>query len=131
MKNSAAIASELAAEIYGLKVLAKSVQDMADNYTRFFIIGKSFSKRTGKDRTSIMVSIKDKPGALYRLLQPFDNFHVNLSNIESRPSKKKAWDYLFFVDVEGYAEDKNVKDALEAVAREAGSVKVLGSYPRF
>lgn len=131
VKNSAAIASELAAEIYGLKVLAKSVQDMADNYTRFFIIGKSFSKRTGKDRTSIMVSIKDKPGALYRLLQPFDNFHVNLSNIESRPSKKKAWDYLFFVDVEGYAEDKNVKDALEAVAREAGSVKVLGSYPRF
>ncbi|MBN2753471.1 MAG: prephenate dehydratase [Candidatus Goldbacteria bacterium] len=130
-KGGAGIAAELAAEIYGLKVLVKSVQDMSDNYTRFFIIGRTFSKRTGRDKTSIMVSIKDKPGALYRLLQPFDNYHVNLSNIESRPSKKKAWDYLFFVDVEGYAEDKNVKDALKAVEREAGSVKVLGSYPRF
>jgi chorismate mutase/prephenate dehydratase len=128
--GTAGIASELAGGEFGVKVFAKAVQDMTDNFTRFFVIGKNLCNPTGEDKTSIMVSIKDKPGALYRLLQPFDANHVNLSNIESRPSRKKAWDYYFFVDMEGHFSDANVKSALASVEREAGSVKILGSYPR-
>jgi chorismate mutase / prephenate dehydratase len=130
-KNTAAIAGELAAEVYSLGILASAIQDMADNTTRFFILGKSFARRTGADKTSIMVSIKDKVGALYSLLKPFSKHKVNLTNIESRPSKKKAWDYFFFVDFAGHIEEPRVKRALAEVEKSCGSVKILGSYPRF
>ncbi|HRU38666.1 MAG TPA: prephenate dehydratase [Candidatus Goldiibacteriota bacterium] len=130
-KNAAGIGSELAAEEYGVKILARSIQDMADNYTRFFIIGSQINSRTGDDKTSIMVSIKDKVGALYSLLKPFQTHSVNLTNIESRPSRKKAWDYYFFVDFKGHVDDKKVKAALKEVDKNCGFVKVLGSYPRF
>ncbi len=130
-KGAAAIASELAASVYGLKVISSSIEDMTDNYTRFFIIAGNSSKKTGSDKTSIMVSIKDRAGALYHLLKPFNRHRVNLTNIESRPSKKKAWDYYFFVDIEGHISDPRVKKALAVVEKEAGSVKILGSYPRF
>ena len=104
---------------------------MTDNFTRFFVIAKDTTDKTGKDKTSIMVSIKDKPGALYHILKPFYAHNVNLTNIESRPSKKKAWDYYFFVDMLGHMNDARVRKALKLVEREAGSVKILGSYPKF
>lgn len=130
-KGGAAIASKLAAEYYGLNILAESIEDITDNITRFFIISRFISNKTGKDKTSIMVSIKDKVGALYSLLKPFAKYKINLTNIESRPSKKKAWDYYFFVDFEGHINDKKVNSALKEVEKECGSIKVLGSYPKF
>ena len=130
-KYSAAIASNLAAEYYGLNIVASSIEDITDNITRFFIISNKISNKTGNDKTSIMVSIKDKVGALYSLLKPFAKYKVNLTNIESRPSKKKAWDYYFFVDFVGHIQDKNVKNALKEVEKYCGSVKILGSCPKF
>jgi len=130
-KGAAAIASELAGQIFGLSVMSAAIEDMTDNYTRFFIIAKENSKKTGHDKTTVMVSIKDKPGALFHILKPFEANNVNLSNIESRPSKKKAWDYYFFVDLEGHMNDAKLKKALSQVAKSAGSVKILGSYPKF
>ncbi len=130
-KGTAAIASKLAADYYGLNILAESIEDMPDNITRFFVISNSIGDLTGNDKTSIMVSIKDKVGALYSLLKPFAKYKINLTNIESRPSKKKAWDYYFFVDFEGHVNDKKVKIALKEIEKECGSIKVLGSYPKF
>ncbi|MFP4467100.1 MAG: prephenate dehydratase [Candidatus Goldiibacteriota bacterium] len=130
-KGAAAIASEMAAAVYGLYMISNAIEDMTDNYTRFFVIARGMSRKTGKDKTTIMVSIKDKPGALYHILRPFDRHKINLTNIESRPSKKKAWDYFFFVDLEGHKDDKKVKEALLQIEKEAGSVKIIGSYPRF
>jgi chorismate mutase/prephenate dehydratase len=131
MKNSAAVAGELAAITYKLNILASDIQDIADNITRFFIIGNQINKKTSDDKTSIMVSIKDKVGALYSLLRPFQKYGINLTNIESRPSKKKAWDYLFFVDFKGHIDEKKVIKALAEVEKYCGEVKILGSYPRF
>lgn len=130
-KDSAAIAGELAAMSYKLNILASDIQDIADNITRFFIIGNQINKKTSDDKTSIMVSIKDRVGALYDLLRPFQKYGINLTNIESRPSKKKAWDYLFFVDFKGHMDEKNVIKALAEVEKQCGEVKILGSYPRF
>ncbi|MBP7793326.1 MAG: prephenate dehydratase [Candidatus Goldbacteria bacterium] len=129
--GSAAIAGELAASTYGLNIIASDIQDMADNITRFFIIGNQINEKTGFDKTSIMVSIKDKVGALYDLLRPFQKYRINLTNIESRPSKKKAWDYLFFVDFQGHVDEKKVINALNEIKNKCGEVKVLGSYPQF
>lgn len=130
-KTSAGIASELAASEYGVKVFARSIQDVAENFTRFFVIGGQLNKKTGNDKTSIMVSIKDKVGALYHLLKPFGEYGVNLTNIESRPSRKKAWDYYFFVDFLGHLDDSRVKAAIKKVEKNCGFVKILGSYPKF
>ncbi len=130
-KKSAAIAGELAANTYGLCILAADIQDLSDNITRFFIIGNQINKKTSDDKTSIMVSIKDKVGALYSLLRPFQKYGINLTNIESRPSKRKAWDYLFFVDFQGHMDEKRVIKALDEVEKECGEVKILGSYPKF
>jgi chorismate mutase/prephenate dehydratase len=130
-KKAAGIGSALAAEKYGVKVLSARIQDMPDNSTRFFVLGSQINKRTGNDKTSIMVSIKDKVGALYSLLKPFQTNGVNLTNIESRPSKKKAWDYYFFVDFSGHVDDAKVKATLKSVEKNCGYVKILGSYPKF
>ncbi len=126
---SAAIASELAAEIYKLKFVSKGIEDYKDNYTRFLVIAKDYLPRTGKDKTSIMFSVKDKPGALHRILERFAKHKINLSKIESRPSRRKAWEYIFFVDMEGHLEDVKVKKAIDAVKKECLYLKVLGSYP--
>lgn len=127
--SAAAIASELAARIYDLKFIEKNIQDSKDNYTRFLVISKDYMHRTGKDKTSVMLSIKDKPGALYEVLLPFKESKINLSKIESRPSKRKAWEYIFFVDMEGHIEDKKVKSALDEVKKKCLYMKHLGSYP--
>lgn len=128
-KQSAAIASELAAKVYTLSIIEKGIEDSKHNVTRFLVISKSYPGRTGNDKTSIMFSIKDKPGALYDTLYPFKKSNINLTKIESRPSKRKAWEYIFFVDMEGHIEDKKLKNAIDAVKENCLYLKFLGSYP--
>ncbi len=129
-KNSAAIGSEIAASIYNLNILAEKIEDFRENFTRFLVIGKNFSEKTGNDKTSILFSIKDKVGALHDILVPFKKENINLTRIESRPSKKKAWEYVFFVDFIGHKDDVNVKRALKEVEKSTVFLKVLGSYPK-
>jgi chorismate mutase/prephenate dehydratase len=127
--SSAAVASELAASVYKLKFIEKGIEDYKTNFTRFLVIAKESTKRTGSDRTSIMFSIKDRPGALYSILRSFSRHKINLTKIESRPSRRKAWEYIFFVDMEGHMEDKGVKKAINEVKKECLYLKILGSYP--
>jgi chorismate mutase/prephenate dehydratase len=126
---AAAVASELAASVYDLNFIEKGIEDNKRNVTRFLIIAKESPGRTGKDKTSIMFSIKDKPGALFLILRPFSKHRINLTKIESRPSKRKAWEYIFFVDMGGHIEEKNVMKAIKDVQKECLFFKVLGSYP--
>jgi chorismate mutase/prephenate dehydratase len=128
-KNSACIASELAAKVYSLDIIKRNIQDVSHNITRFLVLSKSDVPPTGKDRTSIVCSIKDRVGALHRMLQPFYRNKINLTKIESRPSKKKAWEYYFFIDIEGHCQDKHVQKALSQLEPMCQYVKVLGSYP--
>ncbi|MDP2652700.1 MAG: prephenate dehydratase [Candidatus Omnitrophota bacterium] len=128
-KGAAAIASRQAAEAYGVPVVRQNVNDIPHNTTRFLVIGVEDAAPTGTDRTSILFSIKDRVGALHAMLTPFFRNKINLTKIESRPSKKKAWDYYFFVDFEGHREDKNVKRALGQLEEMCKYLKVLGSYP--
>ncbi len=128
-KYAAAIASTVASRIYRLKLIAERIEDYADNVTRFLVIGNSIPDSTGDDKTSVMFSIKDKVGALYNMLSPFKRNGINLTKIESRPSKKKAWDYYFFVDFSGHVSDAKVKKALDELAKECTFFKILGSYP--
>ena len=127
--SSAAVASELAASVYDLKFIEKGIEDYKTNFTRFLVIAKESTKKTGKDRTSVMFSIKDRPGALYSILRSFSRHKINLTKIESRPSRRKAWEYIFFVDMEGHMEDKGVKKAINEVTKECLYLKVLVSYP--
>ncbi len=128
-KNRAAIASNLAAERYGLNILARSIEDSSHNITRLLIIGKQDERRTGRDKTSVLFSMKDKSGALHNALVPFKKNGINLTKIESRPSKKKAWRYYFFVDMQGHIADKKVGKALQQLKKNCSVLKVLGSYP--
>lgn len=127
--SAAAVASELAASEYNLKFINKGIEDNKNNYTRFLVIAKDSPGKSGNDKTSIMFSLKDKPGALYLILRPFNRHGINLTKIESRPSKRKAWEYIFFVDMEGHIEDKAVGKAINEVKKECLFFKVLGSYP--
>ncbi len=128
-RNRAAIASNLAAERYGLNILARSIEDSSHNITRLLIIGKQDERRTGRDKTSVLFSMKDKSGALHNALVPFKKNGINLTKIESRPSKKKAWRYYFFVDMQGHIADKKVAKALQQLKKSCSFLKVLGSYP--
>jgi chorismate mutase/prephenate dehydratase len=128
--SAAAIAPEMAARIYRLRAIARRIEDMQDNFTRFLVIGNTIAEKTGDDKTSLMVSIKDKVGALYDLLLPFRKQGLNLTGIESRPSRKKAWDYYFFIDFLGHVQDAKVQAAIASVEKATLTVKVLGSYPR-
>ena len=128
-KDSACIASRLAAKQYDLKVLAESVEDSANNVTRFLVIGKNMSKRSGEDKTSVLFSVKDKPGVLHDMLSPFKNKGLNLTKIESRPSKLQPWQYYFFVDIEGHCDEDNLKKALKDLGKKCNFLKILGSYP--
>jgi chorismate mutase/prephenate dehydratase len=128
-RDSAAIAGVLAAEKYHLRVLELDIQDNAANATRFLVLGRQCSPPTGNDRTSIMFSIMDQVGALHRALAAFRRFRINMTKIESRPSKRKAWEYFFFVDCDGHQEDRKVARAISMLAEHCSYVKVLGSYP--
>jgi chorismate mutase / prephenate dehydratase len=127
---SAAIAGDAAARIYGLRAIRKRIQDNTNNFTRFIILGKQPSARTGNDKTSILFSARDEIGALHLMLQPFARHSVNLTKIESRPVKKKAWQYLFFLDMTGHIADDAVSSALNELKMRAQYLKILGSYPR-
>ena len=129
-RNSGAIAGLLAAEKYGLPVLEHDVQDNAGNATRFLVLGRTCSPPTGRDRTSLMFCIADKVGALHSALAPFRRYQINMTKIESRPSKRKAWEYFFFVDCDGHLSDRKVARALVQLGEHCDFVKVLGSYPR-
>jgi chorismate mutase/prephenate dehydratase len=129
-RYSAAIASSLAAKVYEIPIIRANIQDMAHNMTRFFVIARQDVPPTGKDKTSLIFSIKDKVGALHDMLIPFRKLGINLTKIESRPSKKKAWDYYFFVDLIGHRDDVKVKKALDQLEGMCKYLKVVGSYPR-
>ena len=128
-KNSACIASEIASSLYGLTILKKNIQDRAHNVTRFLILSNTDTPSTGRDRTSLVFSIKDKVGALHAMLTPFEKNKINLTKIESRPSKKRAWDYYFFVDCQGHQQDPKVARALSQLEGMCKFMKILGSYP--
>lgn len=128
--QSAAIASEFAAKTYGLPISKLRIEDNAQNYTRFWVIGNMSPGQTGNDKTSLMLSIKDGVGALYDILEPFSAHSINLTKIESRPFRKKPWEYIFFIDIEGHGDDPQVKQAISEVAVKAQFMKVLGSYPK-
>jgi chorismate mutase / prephenate dehydratase len=131
-EGTAAIAGETAAEIYGLKTLAVEIEDRDDNTTRFFVVGRKIFKPSGDDRTTILCSglHTDESGALFRLLEPLAKHKISMTRIESRPSRRKKWDYVFFLDIDGHAEDPNVAKALAALKKRASLFRVLGSYPR-
>jgi chorismate mutase / prephenate dehydratase len=128
-RNSAAIAGILAAEKYGVEILEQDIQDNAANATRFLVLGRQCSPPTGNDRTSLMVSVPDRVGALHHALAAFRRNKINLTKIESRPSKRKAWEYFFFIDCDGHVQDRKVAGAIALLERESSYVKVLGSYP--
>ena len=131
-RGTAGIASRAAAEIYGLTLLADEIEDRPDNTTRFLVIGRKLFSRSGVDRTTLLVSATgtDDAGALFRLLKPFAEHRINMTRIESRPSRKKKWDYVFFMDVEGHVSDPPLAKALASLEKHASLFKILGSYPR-
>ena len=128
--DEAAIASARASEIYGMKVLARGIEDNSNNFTRFFIISMEDSLPTGNDKTSIVFSLKHRPGALYCALSELAGRKINLTKIESRPTRQKAWEYNFYVDFDGHWEDRVFKEALEKLEESTIFIKVLGSYPK-
>jgi chorismate mutase/prephenate dehydratase len=128
--NAAAIAGIIAAEIYELPILAANIEDDANNTTRFIIIGKQLATPTGHDKTTLVVSTNNQAGALYRMLEPFAKASVDMLSIESRPSRQGLWDYVFFIDIVGHRDDKNVAQALTELKPKISMFKCLGSYPQ-
>ena len=128
--EGAAVASELAADLFGLQVAETKIQDLAANATRFLVLGPKSAEPTGRDRTTLLAMAQDGPGALLRLLEPLARRGLNLSRIQSRPTRRKVWEYAFFLDVEGHAADAPMAEALIELEAACASLKVLGSYPR-
>jgi len=126
----AAIASERAAEIYGMKILARDISNTPDNYTRFLVISTEDSPPTGNDKTSIIFSLKHVPGSLYKALEEFALREINLTKIESRPTKRRPWEYNFYLDFEGHRNDPKCMEALKGLEKKATFIKILGSYPK-
>ena len=131
-KNDAsigAIASELAASIYGLEIKKHNIQDQYHNRTRFLVLSKFEAAPTGNDKTSVLIYTENKPGALFRILEPFEKLQINLTKIETRPSKNQAWAYVFFIDFEGHTEDTQVQGLFKRLDTCTAEIKILGSYP--
>lgn len=129
-ESAAAIAANRAAEIYDLSVVASNIEDEADNTTRFLVIGNQDVGPSGMDKTALLVSTKNKPGALQILLKPLADSGISMTRIESRPSRKGVWEYVFFIDIEGHCQDKAVAEALVLLEQESSMCRVLGSYPK-
>ncbi|RZA31406.1 MAG: ACT domain-containing protein, partial [Lysobacteraceae bacterium] len=128
--DAAAIAGESAGHVYGLKkVIMASIEDDADNTTRFLVIGRQIFPSSGHDRTSVLVFIRDQPGALFNVLSPFARHGISMNRIESRPSHHAKWEYGFFIDLAGHVEDEAMKKALAELKSHSAQIKVLGSYP--
>ncbi|MBI4180701.1 MAG: prephenate dehydratase [Chloroflexi bacterium] len=128
--DGAAIASARAAEIYRMQIIAREIEDNPNNFTRFFIIAKEDSPATGNDKTSIVFAVKHQPGALYQFLKELASRNINLTKIESRPTRQKPWEYNFYLDFEGHREDKGIRETMAELEKSAIFLKVLGSYPR-
>jgi len=128
-KNTAAIAGQMASEVYGLKVIDKNIQDRAENHTRFLVVSKDKAKRAKKNKTSLMFSITDESGSLLKTLQLFAKNKINLSKIQSRPLRNRPWEYLFYVDFIGHVDDKTVQHVLKVLGKQTLFLRILGSYP--
>lgn len=129
-ESAAAVAGQLAGELYGLEMVEASIEDNPNNYTRFLVIGREIPEPSKVNKTSLLFSVKDQAGALYHMLRPFYENGVNLTKIESRPHKGKAWEYVFFLDCEGHVDEPGLKAALAELEKVCRFVKVLGSYPK-
>ncbi len=127
--NAAAIAGEMSSELYGLEIIQPKIEDQPDNSTRFLIIGRESVQRSGNDKTSLIVSMRNEPGALFSLLSPFNEHDIDLTRLETRPAPSGTWAYVFFIDLKGHMDDENVQAALAEVRERAVEVKLLGSYP--
>ncbi len=127
--TSAAIAHSEVAQIYGLNILRRNIEDYPNNITRFFVLSKEFPPPTGQDKTAIMCYMKNEAGALYKILEPFRKYKINLTNIEPLPTKKEAWDYCFYLDFNGHSDDSKVKNALKEVKRKCIDLNIIGSFP--
>jgi chorismate mutase/prephenate dehydratase len=130
LKNAAAVASERAAKIYGMQILARNIADNPENYTKFFVLSKEDAPLTGKDKTSIIFSAVHEPGALYHALGEFAKREINLTKIESRPTKQTPWEYNFYLDFEGHRKEERCSETLKALEKYAAFIKILGSYPK-
>lgn len=128
--NAAAIAGSMAAELYGLKMIAEKIEDQPDNSTRFLIIGQQAVLQSGVDKTSIVVAMRNEPGALHNLLEPFHRHSIDLTRVETRPSRTGAWTYVFFIDFVGHVDDPLINAVLKEVASRCADLKLLGSYPK-
>ena len=128
--NAAAIAGSMAAELYGLKMIAEKIEDQPDNSTRFLIIGTQEVPPTGVDKTSIVVAMRNEPGALHNLLEPFHRHSIDLTRVETRPSRTGAWTYVFFIDFVGHVQDPLISEVMKELAGRCADLKLLGSYPK-
>jgi chorismate mutase/prephenate dehydratase len=128
--RGAAVASEMAAKLHDLQVLRRNIQDLSHNMTRFLVLGRQQPEPTGRDKTSVLIVTRDEPGILFRTLGAFAQRGINMTKIESRPSRRRPWEYVFFLDLDGHQRDENLAAALETVRRDCESLKVLGSYPK-
>ena len=132
-EGTAAIGPEVAADVYELEILVNNIEDRPDNATRFLVIGRELLAPSGDDKTTLLVSTADTAGGagvLHHLLQPLADHKVSMTRIESRPSRRKNWDYVFFIDVEGHATQDPVKSALDELQQQASLFKILGAYPK-